>query len=155
MFEDDDFDFEEFSDEENEEINKEIAENKRILKSHPLIIQSKVIYEVLNALIDSDDLFDTTLLDSIFTIQAKLHGAITSKSYVICMQNAAIIRYHAQYLLLSNNHLASTSKLDLQYIAVLREEMEKFRELFKLWAVEIHSMEPDFTDEDWGLFVKL
>lgn len=153
MFDDND-DFEEFSDENDEEINREIAENKRILKSHPLIIQSKVIYEVVNALIDSDDISDSTFLDSAMIIQAKLHGAITSNSYVICMQNASIIRDHAQYLLLANHHLARNSKMDSQYITILREEMEKFRQLFKLWAFEIHKMEPDFIDEDWGLFIK-
>lgn len=150
----DDNDFEDFSDEENEEFNREREEKRKRLKSHPLVLQSQIIYEVVNALVDDDSLPDSTLLNSAMVIQAKLYGAITSDSYVICMQNASIIRDHAQYLLVANHHLNENSELDSQYIAILREEMEKFRKLFKLWAAEIHKMEPDFTDEDWGLFIK-
>jgi hypothetical protein len=49
--------------------------------------------------------------------------------------------------------LIDSEAFDEKYINMFREEMERFRELFKTWAIEIRDKENDFEDE-WGLFLK-
>lgn len=157
----DDFDFNpEFSDEENAEFEKQQKEEEHRLRTHPLFLQAKEVLHIVDTLLDtcSDEMvrkdFIGTLRDSATIILAKLSSGLKSESYVLCMQKASIIRDHAEYMRLSNHMLSHLKAFDPKYIKMFREEMEKFRELFKLWAAEIHQMEPDFEDEDWGLFVK-
>jgi hypothetical protein len=156
-----DFDFNaEFSDEENAEFEKEQKEEAHRLKTHPLFVQAKEVLHIVDVLLDTcqDEMvkksFTETLGESATIILAKLSSGLTSKSYVQCMQKASIIRDHAEYMRLSNHMLSHLKAIDPKYIKLFREEMEKFRELFKLWASEIHKMEPDYEDEDWGLFIK-
>jgi len=161
MIEDnDDFDFNhEFSDEENEEFEKQRKEEERRLHEHPLYVQAKEIMAIVDTLMDTAseearEMHESTLRESAMIVCAKLASGLMSDSYVICMQKASIIRDHAEYLRLSNHSLNYSESFDPKYVNLFREEMEKFRELFKLWAVEIHKMEPDFEDTDWGLFIK-
>ena len=86
-------------------------------------------------------------------ILAKLASGLGSDDYVLSMQKASIIRDHAEYLRLSNHMLNSLGVFDKAYVKAFREEMERFRELFREWAQEIREQENDFNDE-WGLFVK-
>lgn len=157
MIDDDDFDFDEdFSDEDFE---KQREEEEQKLKEHPLFIQAHEILHIVDVLMDTADeeareMHAPLLKESALIICAKLSSVLTSNSYVICMQKAAIVRDHAEYLRLSNHMLDYSDSFDSKYVKMFREEMEKFRTLFKLWAAEIHKMEPDFEDTDWGLFVK-
>ena len=157
-FDDDDFDFGELSDEEREEIEREMkAEDARVNK-HPLMLQAQEILNIVDYLLDSTDsetiaMYGGTLRESTMMLVVKLSSALRSDSYVICMQSAAIIRDHAEYLRLSNHMLIDSEAFDEKYITMFREEMEKFRELFKIWAKEIRDKENDFEDE-WGLFLK-
>lgn len=157
----DDFDFNaEFSDEENAEFEKQQKEEEHRLRTHPLFVQANEVLHILDVMLDTSQdeevkkSFTETLRDSATIIIAKLSSGLKSESYVQCMQKAAIIRDHAEYMRLSNHMLTHLKAFDPKYIKMFREEMEKFRELFKLWAAEIHKMEPDYEDEDWGLFVK-
>lgn len=157
----DDFDFKgEFSDEENEDYEKQREEEEHKLNTHPLFVQANEVLQIVDVMLatSSDEMvkkeFTETLRDSATIIIVKLSSGLTSESYVQCMQKASIIRDHAEYMRLSNHMLSHLKAFDPKYIKMFREEMEKFRELFKLWAAEIHKMEPDFEDEDWGLFVK-
>lgn len=156
-----DFDFnQEFSDEENTEFEKQQKEEEHRLNTHPLFLQANEVLHIVDVMLDTSQdeeikkSFTETLRDSAIIILAKLSSGLTSKSYVQCMQKASIIRDHADYMLLSNHMLSHLKAFDPKYIKMFREEMEKFRELFKLWAAEIHKMEPDYEDEDWGLFIK-
>lgn len=157
-FDDDDFDFGELSDEEREEIEREMkAEDARVNK-HPLMLQAQEILNIVDYLLDSTDsetidMYGGTLRESTMMLVVKLSSALRSDSYVICMQSAAIIRDHAEYLRLSNHMLTDSEAFDEKYIAMFREEMERFRELFKIWVKEIRDKENDFEDE-WGLFLK-
>jgi hypothetical protein len=157
-FDDDDFDFGELSDEEREEIERERKEQDERVNKHPLILQAQEILQIVDALLSSTDsetieMYGGTLRESTRMLVVKLSSALRADSYVICMQSAAIIRDHAEYLRLSNHMLADSEAFDEKYITMFREEMEKFRELFKTWAIEIRDKENDFEDE-WGLFLK-
>jgi len=157
-FDDDDFDFGELSDEEREEIEREMkAEDARVNK-HPLMLQAQEILNIVDYLLDSTDsetidMYGGTLRESTMMLVVKLSSALRSDSYVICMQSASIIRDHAEYLRLSNHMLTDSEAFDEKYITMFREEMERFRELFKIWAKEIRDKENNFEDE-WGLFLK-
>jgi hypothetical protein len=157
-FDDDDFDFGELSDEEREEVEREMKEEDARVNKHPLMLQAQEILQIVDALLSSTDseaieMYGGTLRESTMMLVVKLSSALRADSYVICMQSAAIIRDHAEYLRLSNHMLTDSEAFDEKYITMFREEMERFRELFKIWAKEIRDKENDFEDE-WGLFLK-
>lgn len=152
MFDDDDFDF---GDEDGSA--EDWQEKKRQVNKHPLMVQAKEILQIVDALIDTckdaeaADMYGGTLRESAMVVLAKLSSGLAIDSYLACMQNAAIIRDHAQYLRLSNHMLGMSEGFDEQHVEMFRREMETFRELFNAWAKEIHKMERDVEDE-WGLF---
>ena len=98
--------------------------------------------------------FGSSLIESAYIINAKLAGALGSDSYIVCMQSAALIRSNAEYLRLSNHSLNEMTNIEKKYISVFRVEMEKFRELFILWAKEVKAMKEkdEFSEDEWGLF---
>ncbi len=155
-FDDDDFD----DDFDEEAYEREQQEEEERLQNHPLFKQANEVMNIIDVLIDTaNDIekiepYALLLRESAMVVVAKLAGALPSKSYVVCMQNAAIIREHAEILRLSNHMLTYAEVFDIKYIEMFRAEMETFRHLFKSWAAEIHQMEPDFQDEEWGLFLK-
>ena len=148
----------EFSAEENEEFENEQRKKREELKKHPLLKQAKEIVSIVDALLSSCseeeevDFYGNTLRESAMIIVAKLTSGLQSDNYLLCMQNAAIIREHGEYLRLSNHMLNHSGTFDEKYVNMFRQEMENFRLLFKEWAVEIRKMENDFEDE-WGLFL--
>jgi hypothetical protein len=145
------------SDEENEEFEKERREEREKLQKHPLLKQAKEILSIVDALLDTckdeeiSKMYGDTLRESAMTIVAKLSSALVSDNYLLCMQNAAIILEHGEYLRLSNHKLNSSGALDKKYVDMFREETENFRHIFKDWAKEIRKMKSDVEDE-WGLF---
>ncbi len=157
-FEDDE-DFNSDEDFSDEEYEKQRKEKKYRLKNHPLFVQANEIFNIVIALLDSNssteevEMYGPIMKESAMIIVAKLSSGLTSDSYVLCMQNAAIIRDHAEYLRLSEHNLNMMEGFDEKYVQMFRSEMEKFLLLFKDWAAEIHMMVPDWEDE-WGLFVK-
>jgi hypothetical protein len=145
------------NDEENEEFEKERREERKKLKNHPLLKQAQEILSIVDALLDTykDEeilkMYGGTLRESAMIIIAKLNSALVSDNYLVCMQNAALIRDHGEYLRLLNHMFNSSDVFDKKYVEMFRQEMENFRNLFKDWAKEIRKMENDFEDE-WGLF---
>lgn len=160
-FDDDDFDMDdELSDEENEELNREMERRRRSVRKHPLFLQSQEIMDTLKALKESNehpneeiDSFMASLTGASMTLSVKLYSALNSDSYLVCMQNASIIRNEAEYLRLSSHLLNSSKQYDKSYVAVFREEMETFRTLFATWAKEIRNMDREDIEDEWGLFL--
>ena len=159
--EDNDFDFnDDLTPEENAEIERQMKEEEMYRKNHPLTKQAEEIYRVVTALVESikdeteREMFGNTLEESCMIIPAKLAGAIGSGSWVISMQNAAIIRSHAAYILTGTSGLKYESKVDQRYVQMLREEMLTFRDLFAEWIKEIHRMEHEEYVDEWGLFLR-
>jgi hypothetical protein len=158
---DDDFDMDdELSDEENEELNREMERQRHFVKNHPLLKQAKEASHTLKTLLESSEdstdhmeSFTSSLTGAMMVVTAKLYSALSSDSYLVCMQNASLIRSEAEYLRLSSHMLKSSNDYDKAYVAVFREEMEKFRVLFIEWAKEIRAMEKDGVDDEWGLFL--
>jgi hypothetical protein len=144
---DDDFEFndEDLSPEDREELEREIAEE---------------VYRTVKALLDSIPeghlrrMHEGTMMESAMIIPAKIAGAIGSESWLICMQNGAIIREHAHYLLICTSGLKAEENVDQQYVQLLRDEMLRFRELFVEWVKEINNMEEEDYEDEWGLFIR-
>lgn len=158
--EDDDFDFnEELSDEEREEIDRKLRAEDQARRKHPLFVQAMELMKLARVLDESmseeeREMQGAMIVESAMMLAPKIAGAMHSGSWLLTMQNAAIIRYHAAYLLTSSHGLRMFTKMDKDYIALFRREVEKFRDLFVAWCAEIHAMpEEEYTDE-WGLFIR-
>jgi hypothetical protein len=127
--EEDDFDFnDDMSEEEKKEFDREQKQERKRLKNHPLNIQAKEILHTVIAIVDSipdkgKEMYRNTMMESAMIIPAKIAGTMGSNSWLLSMQNAALIRHHAEYLLISTNDLKIFTKTDKNYIKLLREEM--------------------------------
>lgn len=154
-WDDDDFGFDdELSD---DELNEFENKNKK-RKKHPLMVHAYEIVSLANALhksMDEDEqqMQGDHIMQSAMMMAAKLGGAIGSDSWLICMQNAALVRYHAHDLLVASHGLDMFTETHADHIRHFRAEMEKFRDLFVEWAKEIHAMEPEEYIDEWGLFL--
>lgn len=122
-------------------------------------MQANEILSIVDALIDSckeeevGEMYGSTMRESAMIVLTKLSSVLRSNNYLLCMQNAALVREHGEYLRLSNHLLNHSDGFDKKYVAMFRQEMETFRLLFINWAKQIRKMENDVADE-WGLFLK-
>jgi hypothetical protein len=157
-FEDDDegFDPEELSEEEKAEILRKSEEEDRKAENHPLNVQANEIMDMVTVLVETRDGGEkercgSLMMESAMIICAKLASALRTDAYLIAMQNAAIIREHAEYLRLSNHMMTRARGFDPAYVRSFRQEMEEFRKLFKEWVTTFDQLDNDYEDE-WGLF---
>lgn len=102
-----------------------------------------------------DDVFlvqsKSLMMEDAIVIPAKIAGAEGGDLYSIRMQNAAVIRYHALHLYAQIGSLRFHTKFkDLEYVTLIRQELEEFRLLFIKW-VESFDTENHLWD-DWGMF---
>jgi hypothetical protein len=99
-------------------------------------------------------MYESTLLESAYILVPKLAGAIGSESWHICMSNAAIIRYHADYLLTSTSGLRYFTNAEKDYVALMRKEMLELQKLFKEWILECNKLDREDYEDEWGLFLR-
>ena len=91
------------------------------------------------------------MLEDASIMAAKIAGAEGGDMYSIRMQNAAIIRDHAMHLYTQVGSLRFHKNYkDVEYVTMLRNEIEEFRMLFIAW-VESFDGSNHFWDE-WELF---
>jgi hypothetical protein len=152
-----DFEFDDLSKEERDEMAKEMRAHDERRRSHPLMRKAHEVCEIANALCESiEEGFEKEqarlMMESAMVLAAKFAGAFECESWLLSMQNAAIIRYHAQYVHTGTSGLMESDEVDQSYVNLLRKEMEAFRQLFCDWCNEIHQMPKDELDDEWGLF---
>lgn len=70
--------------------------------------------------------------------------------YTIRMENASIIRKNAQFIKSSMLMMMSEEVIEEQYGNIIRNEIDKFRELFKIW---VSTFQKDEYEDEWGLFI--
>ena len=70
--------------------------------------------------------------------------------YIIRMENACIIRKNAQFIKISTNSFMLDGMMEDQHREIIRDEIDKFRQLFKAWVV---TFKKDEFEDEWGLFV--
>ena len=106
---------------------------------------------------DADGLFDKehieylkgTLLGDAFEVGVKIKSSEVGL-YTIRMENASIIRKNAQYIKISTNGFLADGLMTEEHRQVIRDEIDKFRELFKYW---VSTFEKDEFEDEWGLFL--
>lgn len=70
--------------------------------------------------------------------------------YTIRMENASIIRKNAQFISSSMLTMMAESVIEEAHGYVIRDEINKFRELFKIW---VSTFQKDEYEDEWGLFI--
>ena len=96
------------------------------------------------------DYIVSMLLGDAHEVAAKLRSSEAGGLYIIRMENAAIIRKNAQYIKISTNGFWADGLMDEEHRAVIRNEIDTFRELFKQWVA---SFQKDDCEDEWGLFI--
>ena len=129
------------------------------LKNLPIYTKAEEIFQLTDALIktfplDNEFIQETTLkfmLEDAMIILAKISGAEAVDLYDIKMENAAIIRKAARELYVSVGSLRFEEKVEnIEYIELLRNEIEAFRLLFIDWVAGFD--EWNYIIDRWGLF---
>lgn len=158
---DDDFNFDpdNMSPEEKEELDREMKERHKRIYQHPLFKKAKAVDEMVAALIESlpeqaGEMYGSILRESSMMLAPKLAGALGTDSWLLSMQNAAIIRYHAEYLKTSTSGLKMFDDVDVNYTQLLRKEMTEFQVLFKEWVRSLDKLDDEGYEDEWGLFIK-
>jgi len=89
------------------------------------------------------------LLGDAFQIAVKIKSS-EAGLYTIRMENASIIRKNAQFIKSSMLTMMSEGVIEKTHGYVIREEIDKFRELFKIW---VSTFQKDEYEDEWGLFI--
>lgn len=148
--------------EEKSKLKQEHRKSWERMKQHPLQKKSREILELVTGIIEAmpEDQREMhmPILESALLLPPKFAGAYGTDMWVLAMQNAAIMRYHAQYIASGTYGFNMVKKdlVDERYIVMLRNEMENYRKLFKDWMDEVHALpkDPVMDDDDWGVFVR-
>lgn len=90
------------------------------------------------------------LRNNAMTIPVKIAGAEAADIYDLRMENATIIRKAAREMLTDITGLMMSGFKDLEYLQLLRDEIEEFRILFAEW---VKTFDPfNYIIDRWGLF---
>ena len=90
------------------------------------------------------------LLGDAYQVGVKIKSAEAGDLYMIRMENATIIRKNAQFIKSSMLSMIAEKVIEKDHGYVIREEIDKFRLLFKKWVA---SFQKDEFEDEWGLFV--
>ncbi len=151
----------EFEDEENDDEGWKPNPTKEACKA--MYMQWNMVMTVLQAAFDSltepaeaDAIEKEMLDDHISMIMSDAYEvAVKIKSseaglYTIRMENASIIRKNAQFIKISTNSFLVDGKMDPKHRLIIREEIDRFKELFKTWVA---TFKKDEFEDEWGLFI--
>ena len=124
----------------------------------PIYQKSELIYQLVESLMaslpeDDDYIQDTKdfMRADAMLITAKIAGAEGGDLYSIRMQNAALIREYAMHLYVQVGSLRfHENYTDLEYIKLIRKEIEEFRLLFTDWVNSFDTY--NYIWDEWGLF---
>lgn len=88
------------------------------------------------------------LMGDAYQVAAKIKSS-EAGLYMIRMENATLIRKNAQFIKSSMLMMISEGAIEEAHGRVIREEIDKFRLLFRHW---VSTFERDEFEDDWGLF---
>ena len=109
----------------------------RYLLLYPQIIKTFIIEDHISM-----------LTGDAYEVAAKIKSS-EAGLYIIRMENAAIIRKNAQFIKISTNGFILEDLMEPQHCQIIRDEIDRFRELFRIW---VSSFEKDEFEDEWGLF---
>lgn len=133
----------------------------------PVFQKSREIMNLVGSLIDSVEKTDIVFEDTIEAemlkhnlkymginasiIPAKIAGVSSEDTpYDLRMENAAIIRKSARELITDARGLEMHGYPDIEYLDILRKDVEDFRVLFAEWVKTFDSS--NYNIDRWGLF---
>ncbi len=90
------------------------------------------------------------LLGDAYETGAKIRSSETGGIYIIRMENASIIRKNAQFIQSAMLSMKAEKILEASYVQAIRDEIDKFKELFKHW---VSTFVKDEYEDEWGLFI--
>ena len=90
------------------------------------------------------------MLANAIMIPAKIAGAEGADIYDLRMENAAIIRKAARELITDARGLEMNGFKDIEYLDLLRDEIEEFRVLFAQWVAGFD--QENYIIDRWGVF---
>jgi hypothetical protein len=90
------------------------------------------------------------MISNALMIPAKIARAENGEFYDLRMENAAIIRVAAKDLLIDASGLQLAGFKDIEYLNLLRIEVEEFRVLFAEWVLNFD--QENYLIDRWGLF---
>ena len=127
-------------------------ENLEIYNKAMNLVQ--LVNSFMLAIPEDDEYLQSTkgiMMEDAFIIAAKIAGAEGVDLYSIRMQNAAIIRSHAMSLYVQIGSLRFYSSFkDVEYVEMLRNEIEEFRLLFIEWVASFDVS--NYIWDYWELF---
>ncbi|HWR33297.1 MAG TPA: hypothetical protein VN451_07225, partial [Chitinophagaceae bacterium] len=88
------------------------------------------------------------LLGDAYMIAVKIKSS-EAGLYMIRMENASIIRKNAQFISSSMLTLIAEGVVEKAHGMVIRDEIDKFRMLFRHW---VSTFQRDEFEDEWGLF---
>ncbi len=121
-----------------------------------VMILLKAAFDSLHEPTDDDTLNKEMMEDHVAMIMGDAYEvAVKIKSseaglYTIRMENAAIIRKNAQFIKISTNSFMLEGMMEHQHRQVIRDEIDNFRELFKILVA---TFKKDEFEDEWGLFI--
>ena len=137
------------------------------LEKSPLYLKAKEIQRLVDTIVDvvyaSDLAYETEvegqiideninyMVENSILIPANIAGAFPEDlPYDLRMENAALIRKAARELLTDATSIESFGFKDIEYLDVLRKEIDEFRILFAEW---VKTFDPwNYMIDRWGLF---
>jgi hypothetical protein len=139
-------------------------------KPNPTRNACKALYQqwqqvmiVLNGTLDSMEIEDkedgfpadywedhkAMILGDAYQVAIKIQSSESGDMYILRMENASIIRKNAQSVKSSILSMMIEGVVEEAHGKVIREEINKFRVLFKEW---VDTFEKDEFADEWGLF---
>lgn len=127
-------------------------------RSMPIYQKAEQIFRLTEGLIqvvpkEDEFLQETTvrfMMEDAMIIPAKIVGAEAADLYDLRMENAAIIRKAARDLYVHAGSLRYRGIENVEYIDLLRKEIDEFRLLFIDWVASFDVW--NYIKDDWGLF---
>ncbi len=89
------------------------------------------------------------LLGDAYQVAVKIKSS-EAGLYIIRMENASIIRKNAQFIKSSMLTMMSEEVIEKAHGQIIRDEIDNFRELFKIW---VSTFQKDECEDEWGLFI--
>jgi hypothetical protein len=135
------------------------GEEMRRINALPIYQKAMEILDLTEGIVDlldkaepMQEIYRQLMMEDAMIIGPKIAGAEAMDDYILKMENAVIIKIHVRSLLTQTASLKLEGLVDVQYLQLLRNEIEAFRIIFLKW---ISGFEIDTTKEPdgWGLFV--
>jgi flavorubredoxin len=90
------------------------------------------------------------LLGDAYQVAVKVKSSESGGLYTIRMENASIIRKCAQFIKSNLLVMMGEGVIEEAHGHVIRDEIDKFRELFRHW---VSTFQKDEYEDEWGLFI--